>query len=144
MQDLQRLPRGPEGGSSWRLGKGPRAAAGTRSGASGTTMGTASLQGAFSAAAVLVLRATPAGPQGLPRVENNHGQGHALPVRAQQRARAVSDRLTRPQACARQKVLQGAGSGARAPIALLAGPGLRLSRALCRVARRASRTPKRA
>ena len=144
MHDLQRLPRVPDGVASWRLVTGARASAGKRAGSSGPTMGHASLQGAFSEAAVRLLRDHPAGQTALPRWENKPGQGQALTVRAQKLARTVYDMRTRHKAFERQKWLQGSGSGARAPIAALAGPGLRLERALCLLDRRASSTPQRA
>jgi hypothetical protein len=93
---------------------------------------------------VLLLRDHPAGQTSLSRLENKHGQGTAWTVLAQQRARAVSSRLTRHKACDRQQLLQGEGSGAREPIASLAVPGLSLERALGLGDRRASRPPQRA
>jgi len=141
---IARLPRGHDVVSSGRLVTCAQASAGKRSGFSGTKSGQASLQGAFSAAAVLLLRAHPAGQTVLTRVENKHGQGQAWTVLAQTLARAVSDLLTRHRACARQTWLQGSGSGARAPLASRDIPGLSLERARCLGDRRASRTPKRA
>jgi hypothetical protein len=144
MHDLSRLPRVQDLVSSGRLGKCAKAAAGKRSGSSGTKIGHAYLTWACSEAAVLFLRANPAGQQVLTRLENTHGQGQALPVLAQTLARAVYSRLTRNRACDRQTLLHGYGSGARAPRASLDSPGPRLHRALYMVDPRASRTPKRA
>jgi hypothetical protein len=89
MHDSQRCPRGQDGVSSCRLGQGAKAAAGKREGPAGTTSGPASLQGAFSEAAVLCLRAHPAGPTDLRRRENKPGKGPAVPVWAPKLARAV-------------------------------------------------------
>jgi hypothetical protein len=72
-----------------------------RDGTAGAPIGQAALPWAFPDAAVLGLCPTPAGHKSLARVEHNPGQGQALPGRAPPRARAVSDRLTRPTAFAR-------------------------------------------
>src|SRR5882724_4246471 len=111
--DIARLPRVHDVVSSGRLVTCAKASAGKRYSVSGTKSGKASLQWAFSAAAVLLLRAHPAGQKGLTRWANKQGQGQALTVLAQQRARAVSDMRPRTRACARPTLLQGEGSGAR-------------------------------
>jgi hypothetical protein len=90
--DLQPCPSGQAVVADGRLGTGAQASAGKRHGTAGATRGHASLQGAFSDAAVLLLRDHPAGQQSRTRFENTHGPGHALTLRAQQRGRAVSDR----------------------------------------------------
>ena len=45
-------------------------------------MGNAYFKGAFAEAAVLFVRANPAGQKYLARLENKHGKGKALPVLA--------------------------------------------------------------
>jgi hypothetical protein len=97
----------PDFVSSCRLGKCAQAAAGTRYGTAGNKLGKADLKGACSEAAVLWLRANPAGPQALTRVENTHGQGTALTLLAPQLGRAVYYMFKRPKACDLDQVLQG-------------------------------------
>lgn len=75
-----RVPRGQDVVSSCRLVQCATASAGTRDGPSGAKSGHASLTWAFSAAAVLFLRAHPAGQQYLDRLEKKPGQGTALTV----------------------------------------------------------------
>jgi Transposase IS116/IS110/IS902 family len=87
--DLARCPRVQAFVSSGRVVTCAKAAAGERSGTSGTKSGHASLPWAFAEAAVLCLRHTPAGQQDLARLEKPHGQGKALTVLAPQLARAV-------------------------------------------------------
>jgi transposase len=65
--DSARFPRGQDVGSAGRLVQCAKAAAGKRSGTAGTKIGNASLQGAFSAAAVLLLRTHPPGQTSLAR-----------------------------------------------------------------------------
>src|SRR5712691_5548029 len=77
IQPLARCPRGQDGASACRLGKGAKDAAGKRSGTSGTTIGPAPLTWAFSDAAVFCLRAHPAGQQCRTRWEKNHRTGKA-------------------------------------------------------------------
>jgi transposase len=67
-----------------RLVTWAKAAAGKRYGPSGTKIGNAYLKRAFSEAAVLFLRATPAGQTSLTRLEKKHGKGQALTVLAHQ------------------------------------------------------------
>ena len=86
---IHRFPRVQEFVSSGRFGKCAQESAGKRYGTSGTKIGSASLKWAFSEAAVLFLRANPAGQSYLTRVETKPGQGKALTVLARQRARAV-------------------------------------------------------
>ena len=93
--DSRRCPRGHDCLSSCRLVKGTKTSAGKPYGTSGAKSGNASLQWAFSAAAVLFLRDHPAGHKSLTTLENPHGQGKALTLLAQKLARAVSDRCTR-------------------------------------------------
>jgi transposase len=89
IHDLQRCPRGQDFVSYCRLVKGAKESAGTRDGTSGAKMGNASLKWAFSEAAVLFLRANPAGQKVLARLEKKHRQGQALTVLAHTLARAV-------------------------------------------------------
>jgi transposase len=104
---IQRCPRVPEFVSSCRLGTCATESAGQRDGTSGTKIGHAYLQGAFSEAAVLVLRANPAGQKDRGRREKQPGQGQAWTVLAHQRARAVSDMLQRDTAFEMHKFLTG-------------------------------------
>jgi transposase len=89
IHDSARFPRGQDFVSSCRLGTCAQASAGNRYGPSGPKIGHASLKGAFSAAAVLFLRNTPAGQTYRARLEHQQGQGNALTVLAHQLARAV-------------------------------------------------------
>jgi hypothetical protein len=66
-----------------------KASAGKRYGPAGKKIGNASLQWAFSEAAVLFLRKNAQGQKFLARLENKHGQGKALTVLAPKLARAV-------------------------------------------------------
>jgi hypothetical protein len=100
IHDLQRCPSVQEFVAYGRLVKGANASAGQRYGTAGATMGHASLQWAFSAAAVRFLRDHPAGQKSRTRLENKHGQGKALTLLAQQRGRAVYDMLQRQPAFA--------------------------------------------
>ena len=100
--EVHRGPRGQAGVASGRLGTWARAAAGTRSGTAGPTIGKAHLQGAFAAAAVLCRRDPPAAQQSLARLEKKHAKGKAVTIRAQTLARAVSARRTRQGAFARE------------------------------------------
>src|SRR5262245_44886059 len=93
------------------------------------TIGQAPLQWAFAEAAVLFWRDPPAAQPDLARVENKHGQGTALPLLAQQLARAVYDLRKRTVACARETVLQCYGRGAAEPEASLANKGAHLQEA---------------
>jgi transposase len=107
IHDLARFPRVQDFVSYCRLGKCAKESAGKRYGSSGTKIGNAYLQWAFSEAAVLFLRANPAGQKVLTRLEKKHGQGKALPVLAQQLARAVYYMLTRNRAFDMQTFLHG-------------------------------------
>jgi len=84
IHDVHRFPRVQDFVSSCRLVKCARASAGKRYGTSGTTIGKAHLQWAFSDAAVLCLRDHPAAQQYLARLEKKHEKGKALTIRAQQ------------------------------------------------------------
>jgi transposase len=91
IHDIQRFPRVQECVSYGRLVTWAKASAGKRYGTSGPQMGHTSLTWAFSAAAVLCLRNTPAGQTDLARLENHQGQGNALTMLAPTSGRAVYD-----------------------------------------------------
>ena len=107
IHDIQRFPRVQDVVSSGRLVKCAKESAGKRSGTSGTTIGHASLTWAFSEAAVLFLRAKPAGQQYLGRLEKKPSKGKALTVLAHKLARAVDDMLKRDTAFEMHKFLTG-------------------------------------
>jgi len=115
IHDIQRFPRVQDCVSYGRLVKCARESAGKRYGTSGTKMGNAALKWAFSAAAVLFLRATPAGQQYLARLEKNHGKGKALTLLADKLARAVSSMLKRHTAFEMATFLHGSGRAAGEP-----------------------------
>lgn len=77
MPAIPRVPRGQDFVSACRLVTCAKASAGKRSGTSGATLGKADLTWAFSEAAVLVLRNTPAGQTYRACFEHKHGTGHA-------------------------------------------------------------------
>src|SRR5262245_59885350 len=89
MHDMARFPTGQDLVSSCRLVRGAKESAGTRVGTSGNKIGHAHLQWAFAAAAAVCLRHNPAGHHSVARVENKHGQGTAVTIRAPKLARAV-------------------------------------------------------
>jgi transposase len=82
IHDLQRFPRVQDFVSYCRLIKCAKESAGKRYGTSGSKIGNAYLKWAFSEAAVLFLRANPAGQKYLARLEKKHGTGKALTVLA--------------------------------------------------------------
>ncbi len=98
IHDIQRFPRVQDFVSYCRLVQYAKESAGKRDGTSGTKSGHAYLTWAFSEAAVLFLRTTPAGQKYLARLENKHGKGKALTGLAHKLARAVYHRLTRKMA----------------------------------------------
>jgi transposase len=89
IHDIHRFPRVQEFVSYCRLVKCAKESAGKRYGASGTKIGNAYLKWAFSEAAILFLRANPAGQKYLARIEKKHGKGKALTILAHKLARAV-------------------------------------------------------
>jgi transposase len=89
LHGINRFPRGQDFVAFCRLVTCAKASAGTRDGPSGTTIGKASLTGAFSDAAVVCLRQNPAGHKSLARFERRHSQGEALTVLAHTWARRV-------------------------------------------------------
>jgi transposase len=107
IHDIARFPRVQDFVSYCRLVKCAKESAGKRYGSSGTKIGNAYLKWAFSEAAVLFLRANPAGQKVLTKLEKKHGQGKALTVLAQKLARAVYDMLTRNRAFDMQTFLHG-------------------------------------
>ena len=107
IHDIARFPRVQDFVSYCRLVKCAKESTGKRYGSSGTKIGNAYLKWAFSEAAVLFLRANPAGQKVLTRLEKKHGQGKALTVLAQKLARAVYYMLTRNRAFDMQTFLHG-------------------------------------
>jgi transposase len=89
IHDIHRFPRVQEFVSYCRLVKCAKESAGKRYGTAGTKIGNAYLKWAFSEAAVLFLRANPAGQKYLARIMKKHGQGKALTILAHKLARAV-------------------------------------------------------
>ena len=118
-----------------------KASAGKRYGTSGTTIGHASLTGAFSEAAVLFLRNNPAGQKYLVHLEKKHGKGKALTVLAHQLARAVYHLVQRTTAFTMAKFLRSSGRGAGEPAASRGRDGLSLATALGHEGRRVSANP---
>ena len=115
MHDLARFPRVQDFVSYCRLVKCAKESAGKRYGTSGTKIGNAYLQWAFSEAAVLFLRHNPAGQKYLLRLEKQHGQGKALTVLAHKLARAVYHMLKRTTAFDMERFLRSSGRGAGEP-----------------------------
>jgi transposase len=89
IHDIHRFPRVQEFVSYCRLVQCAKESAGKRYGTSGTKIGNAYLKWAFSEAAVLFLRANPAGQKYLARIVKKHGKGKALTILAHKLARAV-------------------------------------------------------
>jgi transposase len=107
IHDIARFPRVQDFASYCRLVKCARASAGKRSGTAGSTSGHAPLTWAFSAAAVLFLRANPAAQPLLARFAKKHSTGTALTILAHQLARAVYAMLQRQTAVALAPFLHG-------------------------------------
>ena len=138
LHDIQRFPRVQDFVSSCRLVTCAKASAGKRDDTSGSKIGNAYLQWAFSEAAVLFLRDHPAGQTYLARLEKKHGTGTALTVLAQKLGRAVSSMLRRDTGCDRDNFLHGEGSGAGEPAASLGHYGTSRVTVLCNDASTAS------
>src|SRR5215475_4880913 len=136
--DSTRFPRVQDCVSSGRVVKGAQESAGKRDGTAGTKSGQASLQWAFSAAAVLFLRNHRAGQKWLARLEQTPGTGQALTGLAHQLARAVYSRLQREVGFDLATVLQPEGRGGGAPAAALGHDGLSLATGLSSEASMAS------
>ena len=117
MHDITRFPRVQDCVSSCRLVKCAKESAGKRYGTSGKKIGHASLQWAFSEAAVLLLRNNAQGQKFLAHVEKKHGKGKALTILAHKLARAVYDMLTRDTVLQMDIFLNGYGSRAGEPAA---------------------------
>jgi transposase len=107
IHDIQRFPRVQDFASYGRLVTCAKESAGKRYGTSGTKIGNADLTWAFSEAAVLFLRANPAGQKYLGRLEKKHGKGKALTVLAHKLARAVYYLLQRHTAFDMHKFCTG-------------------------------------
>ena len=110
IHDITRFPRVQDFLSYCRLVKCMKESAGKRYGTSGTKIGNAHLTWAFSEAAVLLLRAHPAGHKSRTTLENKHGSGTALPLVGQQLGRTVYDMLQRHTAFEMGKFLNSEGS----------------------------------
>jgi transposase len=106
IHDIQRFPRGQDFVSYCRLVKCTKESASKRYGTSGAKIGHASLQWAFSEAAVWFLRTNLPGQQDLARWEKKHGQGKALTGLAPKLARAVDYMLKRETAFDMPRFLQ--------------------------------------
>jgi transposase len=131
LHEITRFPRVQDFLSYCRLVKCTKESAGKRYGTSGTKIGNAHLTGAFSEAAVLFLRANPAGQKYLTTLEKKHGAGQALTLLGQKLGRTVYDMLQRHTAFDMDKFLNGEGSGADEPYASLDHHGLSLRIVLC-------------
>ena len=107
IHDITRFPRVQDFLSYCRLVKCTKESAGKRYGTSGTKIGNAHLKWAFSEAAVLFLRANPAGQKSLTKLEKKHGSGKALTLLGQKLGRTVYDMLQRQTAFDMGKFLNG-------------------------------------
>jgi transposase len=107
IHDIRRFPKVQDFASYCRLVKCAKDSAGKRYGTAGTKIGNAYLTWAFSEAAVLFLRANPAGQKYLARLEKKHSKGKALTVLAHKLARAVYYMLKRDTVFDIQKFLNG-------------------------------------
>jgi transposase len=105
IHNIARFPRVQDFVSYCRLVTCAKESAGKRYGTSGTKLGHAYLQWAFSEAAVLFLRANANGQRYLARLENKHGKGKALTVLDHKLARAVYSMLQRQTAFNMEKFL---------------------------------------
>jgi transposase len=105
IHNIARFPRVQDFVSYCRLVTCAKESAGKRYGTSGTKLGHAYLQWAFSEAAVLFLRANANGQRYLARLENKHGRGKALTVLDHKLARAVYSMLQRQTAFNMEKFL---------------------------------------
>src|SRR3989454_7922980 len=105
IHDISRFPRVQDFVSYCRLVKCAQESAGKRYGTSGTKIGNAYLKWAFSEAAVLFLRANPAGQKYVAWVEKKPGKDKALTLLAHKLARAVYYMWQRDTAFDMQKVL---------------------------------------
>jgi transposase len=115
IQAIARFPRGQDCLSYCRLVQCTKESAGKRYGTAGAKIGNAHLTGAFSEAAVLFLRANPAGQKYLTKLEKKHGSGQALTLLAQKLGRTIYYILQRQTAFDMSKFCNGSGSGADEP-----------------------------
>jgi Transposase IS116/IS110/IS902 family len=127
IHQIDRFPRVQDFASYGRRVKCAKESAGKRLGTSGTTIGNAHLQWAFSEAAVLFLRNNPAGQRRLARGEKKHDKGKALSSLAHTLARAVYYLLKRTVAFDKALFRQSSGSRAREPDASLDVEGMSLT-----------------
>jgi transposase len=107
IHDIARFPSVQDVVSDGRLVKCAKESAGKRYGTTGTKIGNAYRQWAFSEAAGLVLRDNPTGQTYLARLENKHGQGKALTILAHKLARAVYDMRKRATAFNMDQFIHG-------------------------------------
>ena len=107
IHDITRFPRVQDFLSYCRLVTCTKESAGKRYGTSGTKIGNAHLKWAFSEAAVLFLRANPAGQKYLTKLEKKHGSGKALTLLGQKLGRTVYYMLQRQTAFDMDKFLNG-------------------------------------
>ena len=89
VHDIQRFETVQQFASYSRLVKCARESAGKRKGTGGAKIGNVHLKWAFSEAAVLYLRANPAGQKYLARLTRKHGKGKALSILAHKLGRAT-------------------------------------------------------
>jgi hypothetical protein len=129
IHDIGRFPTVQDVVSSCRLVKWAKESAGKRLGPSGNKIGNAHLKWAFSEAAALFLRNTPAGPKYLARLETKHDKGTALTILAHKLARAVYAMLKRTPAFDMERFLHGERSRAGEPDVELDTLGMSLSHA---------------
>jgi transposase len=123
IHDSTRFPRVQDFLSYCRLVTCTKESAGKRYGTAGTKIGHAPLTWACSEAAVLFLRAHPAGQKSLPKLEKKHGSGNAVTLLGQKLGRTVSYMLQRHTAFDMGTFLHGSGSGADEPHASLDNHG---------------------
>jgi hypothetical protein len=138
IHEINRFPTVQDVVSYGRLVKGAKASAGQRLGTSGTQISKAHLTWAFSAAAVVCLRAHPPAQKDLARLEKTHDNGNALTVLAHQLARAVDDLRKRHVAFDTDQCFQHSWRGADEPGASRDTQGMHLPDARDTAASRAS------
>jgi len=105
IHDIRRFPSVQDFVSYARLVKCAKESAGKRLGSSGRKIGNVHLKWAFSEAAVLFLRANPAGLSYKRRLERKHGKAKALSILAHKLGRAVYYMLLREKAFDMEKFL---------------------------------------
>jgi transposase len=105
IHDIHRFPRVQDFVSYARLVKGTKESAGKRQASGGGKIGNVHLKWAFSEAAVLFLRANPAGLKYKRRLERKHGKAKALSILAHKMGRAVYYMLLRQKAFDMKKFL---------------------------------------